>query len=673
MVRLGSLAEPCRPARRGAPGRWDLSYTPPSESRFFFLTLGPRPGGARGDGMSPEKRAGGPGAEALPCAAAGGMPRSFPLLGTLAFLLGLGACGGPPGPTGPPAAGSVDDLPGREGRMTAQELEYKLERLDAAADGWRTEVLQEKAREQLQILVDLLLRPGGIEARDLEPLAVAQVRGEELRPPDLEQVLARRELEVRRRREPAASVGRFQGLQGLAASLEGLRRPFDRPAEIVEHLKLVGIERSGAEASTEVRFEAYGPSGGRPLQITTAWRIGWRVAPEGAPKILRWQVQGFDEVRGPPGGGTLFIDRTREILRGEASFEEQLLPGKRFWGGHLDAALGADILGHHGLAVGDVDGDGREDLYLAQGGGLPNKLMVQQADGTVRDTAAAAGVDYLDKTTGALLVDLDNDGDQDLVVAAGPLIFHANDGQGRFPVATALQTFLAMSLAAADFDGDGDLDLYVTRYSSPEETAPIPYHDADNGLSNVLLRNDGEFRFKDVTAEVGLQENNRRFSFAAAWEDYDEDGDPDLYVANDFGRNNLYRNDGGRFRDVAAAAGVEDISAGMSVSWGDHDGDGDWDLYVGNMFSSAGNRIAYQRQFQTAADSSVRSLFQRHARGNSLFANSGDGTFSDVSIAAGVNMARWAWASKFVDLDNDGREDLYAVNGYVSNDDSDDL
>ena len=90
-------------------------------------------------------------------------------------------------------------------------------------------------------------------------------------------------------------------------------------------------------------------------------------------------------------------------------------------------------------------------------------------------------------------------------------------------------------------------------------------------------------------------------------------------MATDFGRNNLYRNDGGKFLDVAAAAGVEDVSAGMSVTWGDYNQDGWLDIYVSNMFSSAGQRVTYQRRFKSAAEDPVRSLFQRHARGNSLF------------------------------------------------------
>jgi hypothetical protein len=202
---------------------------------------------------------------------------------------------------------------------------------------------------------------------------------------------------------------------------------------------------------------------------------------------------------------------------------------------------------------------------------------------------------------------------------------------------------------------------------------PVPYHDANNGGANVMLRNEGDFAFRDVTKQCGLDANNRRFSQAAAWEDFDNDGDPDLYVANDFGRNNLYRNDGGVFTDIAAQAGVEDLSAGMSVSWADYNRDGRMDLYVGNMFSSAGNRISYQRRFKSGAADETVAGFRRHARGNSLFENLGDGTFRDVSVACGATMGRWAWASPFVDLNNDGWQDLIVANGYVTNDDSGDL
>jgi hypothetical protein len=204
---------------------------------------------------------------------------------------------------------------------------------------------------------------------------------------------------------------------------------------------------------------------------------------------------------------------------------------------------------------------------------------------------------------------------------------------------------------------------------------PIPYHDANNGGRNILFRNDRDWRFHNATRQVGLDQNNRRFSFAAAWDDYDNDGDMDLYVANDYGRNNLYRNDGGRFTDVAGELGVEDISAGMSVSWGDYNRDGWMDIYVGNMWSSAGQRIAYQRHFQPGASAETRSSFQRHARGNTLFANRGPGTpgFSDVSESAAITLGRWAWTSLFTDLNNDGWEDVVVANGFITQEDTHDL
>lgn len=201
----------------------------------------------------------------------------------------------------------------------------------------------------------------------------------------------------------------------------------------------------------------------------------------------------------------------------------------------------------------------------------------------------------------------------------------------------------------------------------------MPYHDANNGRANVFLRNEGDGKFSDITRESGLDVNNRRYSFAASWEDYDNDGDLDLYVANDFGRNNLYRNDAGSFVDVAAEAGVEDISAGMSVSWGDYNNDGWMDLYVANMFSSAGNRVTYQRRFKSAADALTTSQFRRHARGNSLFENAGDGTFRDVSVQANVTMGRWAWGSNFIDINNDSYEDLVVANGFITHEDTGDL
>jgi hypothetical protein len=178
-------------------------------------------------------------------------------------------------------------------------------------------------------------------------------------------------------------------------------------------------------------------------------------------------------------------------------------------------------------------------------------------------------------------------------------------------------------------------------------------------------------RFTEVTEASGIRSSGYGMGVAAA--DYDNDGDVDLYVANDYGRNCLYRNESGHFRNVAPVAGVEDVSFGMSAAWGDYNRDGQMDLYVSNMFSGAGNRITYQRRFAGGREDRELKGLQYLARGNSLFQNSGDGTFVDVSRPAGVMIGRWAWGSQFADLNNDGWEDLLVANGFLTTDDDRDL
>ena len=377
----------------------------------------------------------------------------------------------------------------------------------------------------------------------------------------------------------------------------------------------------------------------------------------------------------------LYQDCTRSVMSGTDAYTSQVVPGISHW----LARIGREFMGqfgHHGIAVGDVNGDDLDDLYVCDAGGLPNRLYVQRLDGTVHDVSSSSGVDLMEDSLGALLIDLDNDGDQDLVVTTDPwLHFAENNGSGQFTLRFQFHAETdGYSLSAADFDRDGDLDVYLCGYNARRQDPasrglpfPLPYHDANNGGQNYLLRNDGDFQFTDVTESVGLDQDNQRFSLAAAWEDYDNDGDLDLYVANDFGRNCLYQNDDGMFKNVAAAAGVEDHASGMSVSWGDFDRDGWMDLYVSNMFSAAGNRVTYQRRFAAGLEDEMVANVQRMARGNTLFRNQGDGTFSDESVAQDVTQGRWAWGSQFVDVNNDGRQDLVVANGYVTNEDTGDL
>jgi len=362
----------------------------------------------------------------------------------------------------------------------------------------------------------------------------------------------------------------------------------------------------------------------------------------------------------------LYADCTEAAFKNVPAFAAQFAQPLDHHLATMDRSLRIDLYGHTGIAVGDVDGDLVDDVYLADTGGLPNRMLVHRPDGTVTDVSAAMGVDFLDVAPSALLVDLDNDGDEDLVIGH-PVHTRLleNDGHGHFTFKAALPA-CSTSMSAADYDNDGLIDLYFCNYDSRDEAGgePVPYWDANNGRANYLLRNRGKLDFEDVTAASGMDVNNRRFSMACAWEDYDNDGDQDLFVANDFGRDNLYRNDGGHFSD---------ISAGMGATWGDADRDGRMDLYVSNMFSSAGNRIAYQARFRPDLSGAVRAAIKRHARGNTLYTARKDGKFDDASERAAVTMGRWAWGAQFVDLNSDGYEDIVVPNGFITNDDKQDL
>jgi tetratricopeptide (TPR) repeat protein len=383
----------------------------------------------------------------------------------------------------------------------------------------------------------------------------------------------------------------------------------------------------------------------------------------------------------------LFRDATADLFGSTDSLREQLLRGSPYWRARLDSASGIDIYGNNGIAVGDIDDDGRDEVYICQPGGLPNRLY-QVRDGRMQDITEHAGVGLLDDTSSALFLDLRNSGRQDLVVlrASGPVLF-LNQGDGTFALRQDAFHFRSpmqgsfTGMSAADFDRDGRVDLYLCTYtyfqSEDQYRYPVPYHDARNGPPNFLFRNqlaaDGSGTFEDVTGSTGIHENNNRFSFAPAWCDYDGDGWPDLYVANDFGQHNLYQNNQGRFRDVAVKACVEDVGPGMSAAWFDYDGDGRPDLYVSNMWSEAGQRIVREPAFRPVTEGGLREPYRRHTKGNSLYRNLGDGTFADTGEEQGVEMGRWAWGADAHDFDNDGSPEIYITCGMLTGSNEPDL
>jgi len=438
----------------------------------------------------------------------------------------------------------------------------------------------------------------------------------------------------------------------------------------------IGSENGLATVHTRVRYEFVGEGNGfHREQWIGNLDLDWEIGPGGEVRLQRWR--NVDEVRSRS-KAAIFEDRAAEAFAGCASYGPQFLRGVDYWRTVLDGASGIDIYGHNGVAVGDVDGDGFDDLYICQPAGLPNRMYRNCGDGTFEDITETSGVGILDNTACALFADIDNDGRQDLIVvrASGPLLF-LNVGGGKFRLrADAFQfaqppqgTFTGAAIA--DYDRDGWLDIYFCLYAyyqgADQYRYPMPYYAAENGPPNFLMRNRRDGSFGDVTKETGLNQDNTCFSFCCGWADAKGDGWLDLYVVNDFGRKNLYRNNGdGTFTDIAREAGVEDVGAGMSVSWLDYDGDGRQDLYVADMWTAAGQRVAMQKEFQPNASEGVRALYQRHAMGNCLYRNLGDGKFEDEGPRSGTLMGRWAWSSDAWDFDHDGYPDLYIANGMIS-------
>ncbi len=475
-----------------------------------------------------------------------------------------------------------------------------------------------------------------------------------------------------------ATLKRDAFLRGWQSSFSGFSHV------VIAEFQITRIEASGVEPSfsqlpaslkTRVRYEIVGTGAGfHREQRVGNWELSWRPSLAGAFLLHGWRV--LDETLARS-NSPVYADITSAALGANFSYSAQLLHGSDYWRTVIDGASGIDIYGHNGVSVADVDNDGFDDLYICQPAGLPNRLYRNRGDGTFIDITEESGLGVLENTACALFADFTNHGHQDVIVvrANGPLLF-VNEGGGKyrqkpdaFQFANPPQgTFTGA--AAADYDRDGWLDVYFCLYSYYQGTGqykyPSPYHDAENGPPNFLMRNQRDGMFRDVTAAAGLSHNNTRYSFCCGWGDYDRDGWPDLYVVNDFGRKNLYRNQGnGTFVDVAPQTASEDIGAGMSASWLDYDNDGAQDLYVGNMWTAAGERVGRQEVFKKESPQGVRALYQKHAMGNSLLRNRG-AAFDDATTSAEVGMGRWAWSSDAFDFDHDGFPDLYIANGMVS-------
>ncbi len=328
-----------------------------------------------------------------------------------------------------------------------------------------------------------------------------------------------------------------------------------------------------------------------------------------------------------------------------------------------------------GLGFIDYDQDGWTDLYLVNGSTLDaerngtnqasSSLYHNNRDGTFTDVTEKAGVKTSRWGMGMCAADVNNDGFEDLYVTQyGPNNLFLNKGDGTFQDFSKESGTMApgwsSSCAFADYDRDGDVDLYVSSYVEfdvnhlPEDSALCRFRGfkvqcGPRGLipaKGRLFENDGTGRFTDVTERTGIARARPYYSLGVVWGDYDNDGDPDLFVANDSTPNYLFRNNGDKtFSEVALQAGVAVSDDGreqasMGADFGDYDNDGDLDLIITN----------FSEDYHT------------------LYRNDGQGRFTDVSFISGIAEPSWkylGWGARFADLDLDGYPDIVAASGHV--------
>ena len=327
------------------------------------------------------------------------------------------------------------------------------------------------------------------------------------------------------------------------------------------------------------------------------------------------------------------------------------------------------------FAVSDYDRDGYLDIAIATYRGKPVLLRgvrgARFVDVTVQmglRSWKSTGV-----TSNSLAGWMDVDGDSFPELFLGECIYHNEQGLGFQDMTEQSGVDFQrdpMGFCVADYDCDGKLDFYIPyqmEIPGARKGQTVPWiGDNQSGVVNALWHNEGGGRFRNVTQEAGASGGLGK-SFAASWFFFDDDNFPDIYIANDFGANVLLRNRGdGTFQDISDSSRASDYSTSMGVASGDLDNDGTPELYVANMYSKMGRRIIGQ-----VGDSDYpRGIFaqiQGSCAGSRLYhRRDGESFFRENSVGLRVNTVGWAYGPTFVDIDSDGLLDLYATTGFMS-------
>ena len=452
----------------------------------------------------------------------------------------------------------------------------------------------------------------------------------------------------------------------------------------------IGISRSAVAVGLAALLLACGP---RP---TPAWHQS---------SGYRWRD--LDVPGGAAGFTVLSASRTGIAFQNDIS--EKSLLGNRVLG------QGA------GVALGDVDGDGLVDIFLARSEGC-SALYRNLGDWKFEDVTKAAGVGACGRhATGATFADVDGDGSLDLILLAttGPNVIFLNDGKGHFTEHKDLGLDTTgrggTTVTLADIDGSGRLALFVANYKAyavddtiapqdrvydqmvrkvgPDAYEVVPEHRKDYKLvmrpdfgglrltqraePNALYANDGHGHFTPVAIassrflDAGgapLKEAPESFALTAKFVDLNGDGVPDLYVANDFeDTDELWINDGhGNFRRAGWQSQRQMSNAAMGFDVADIDGDGRPDLFAVDMLANDSHRLRTQMPTHTPLPKKPGDLAsQLQQQRNTLFRNRGDGTFEEIGQFAGVTASGWSWTTMFLDVDLDGRPDILVGNGHL--------